>query len=166
MNGTWMWVVLGVLIAIVIGFLLMSAILDRKKHKKLKIENDRFKKIANEARGQVAILVNVLISKNEIKLKEFVPSVGKLKMSDINNLARDEFSKLEMTEGYKTIKNDETAKEFLEHYTSISKEKSNNWAKKNKADIEYFRKFEDGLEKEEYKIYTKNLKSRLTRKYK
>ncbi len=163
MNSIVMWGILGGLIAIVIGFLIISALLDRKKRKKAKLEKAETDKLKNAAVGNIAILMNIVVEKNEKKLAEFVPSVGKLKMSDINNIAKDEIKKIEKSDCFPYLKDGDI---LMENFLIISKEKSNNWAKKNKEQIEYFQGIEESLDKELYKEFKRVQKSRLTRKYK
>ncbi|CAM9124760.1 MHJ_0274 family protein [Mycoplasma todarodis] len=163
MNSIAMWGILGGLIAIVIGFLIISALLDRKKRKKAKIEKAEIDKLKNAAVGNMAILINLVVEKNKKKLKEFVPSVGKLKMSDINNMAKDEMKKIEKSDWFPYLKEEDI---LMENFLVISKEKSNNWEKKNQKQIKYFKELEEALDKELYKEFTRVQKSRLTRKYK
>ncbi len=163
MNSIVMWGILGGLIAIVIGFLVISALLDRKKRKKAKLEQAEIDKLKNAAVGNIAILINLIIKRNEKKLQEFVPSVGKLKMSDINNMAKDEMKKITETEWFKFLREEDI---LMENFSIIAKEKSNNWIKKNKEQIKYFKELEETLDKTLYKEFTKNEKARLSRKYK
>ncbi|TCG10476.1 MHJ_0274 family protein [Mycoplasma todarodis] len=163
MNSAVMWGILGGLIAIVIGFLVISAILDRKKRKKAKAEQAEIDKIKNSAIGNLAIMVNLVVEKNDKKLEEFVPSVGKLKMSDINNLAKEEFKRVETINWFQYLKEEDI---LMENFYAIAKEKSNNWPKKNQEQIKYFKELEESLEKEKYKEFKRIQKSRLTRKYK
>ncbi len=163
MNSIVMWGILGGLIAIVIGFLVISALLDRKKRKKAKAEQAEIDKLKNVSVGNLAIIVNLVVEKNQKKLEEFVPSVGKLKMSDINNMAKDEFKRIESINWFQFLKEEDI---LMENYYAIAKEKSNNWEKKNQEQIKYFKELEDSLEKEPYKEFRRVQKSRLTRKYK
>ncbi|NQZ28957.1 MAG: hypothetical protein HRT98_01080 [Mycoplasmatales bacterium] len=162
MNSIAMWGILGGLIAIVIGFLIISALLDRKKRKKAKIEKNEIDKLKNAAVGNMAILINLVVEKNKKILKEFIPSVGKWKMSDINNMAKDEMKRIEKADWFPYLKEEDI---LMENYLIISKEKSNNWEKKNQDQIKYFQDLEEALDKEKYKDFIRVQKSRLTRKY-
>ncbi len=118
------------------------------------------------ASGKVAILMNILISLNEKKLKKFVPSVGKEKMSDINNYAKKEFIRIKKDKLFKLISNNSST---LENFLLLSKTKSNNWKKQCPKAIEYFAKEEKTLsnsaEKEEFKKFKKEETTRLKKEY-
>ncbi len=84
-------------------------------------------------------------------------------MSDINNMAKDEMKRIEKSDWFPYLKEEDI---LIENFLIISKEKSNNWVKKNKEQIEYFKGIEESLDKELYKEFKRVQKSRLTRKYK
>ncbi len=163
MNGIVMWGILGALISIVIGFLIVSAFLDRKKRKLAKIEKAENDKMKETAVGNLSIIMNILIENNNKKLKDFVPSVGELKMSDINNMAKDEIKYIKATKWFRFLKEEDI---LMDNFSVFIKEKSNNWSKKNIKQIKYFQDLEKSIDKETYKEFKSLQKTRFEKRYK
>ncbi len=165
MQGPTMWIILGVLIAVVIGFLIVSAILDKKKRKQQLIAQNKEKEQKEMSAGKIAIIINILVALNKEKLKNFQPSIGKVKMSDINNLAKKELDNIKKSALYKNILSNE---EVLKHFLVISKTKSNNWEKQSSTSLAYFLEYEKGLKDKssKYSEFKKQNKTRLAKEYK
>ncbi len=162
-NSPIMWIVLGALILIVVGFLVFTSIVERRKNKKLKAEKAKIDKIKESAIEHVSILINLIADFNSKKLKTFIPSVGKLKMSDINNLAKKELTNIENSDDIKYMKEHDI---FLKHFYNLLKEKSNNWNKKQAESLKYFIKIEKSLNANKYATYKKEQIKRLEKVYK
>ncbi|MCP4336297.1 MAG: hypothetical protein GY679_00400 [Mycoplasma sp.] len=167
MQGMTMWIILGVLITIVIGFLFFSAILDKKKRKQEKEILKQQKQEESMAKGKVSILIGILVNLNNKKLEKFKPSIGKEKMSTINNYAKKELYRIKKDNLYKFISKDP---KILENFLIISKTKSNNWIKQCPKSIKFFGDLEKQTEKEsfkaEFEVFKKNQINRLKKEYK
>ncbi len=135
-----MWIVLAALILVVIGFLVFSSIWDRKKQKKIKIHQAKIKKDAHLNISRVAIWITAVVQEVQTQLKLFVPSIGKHKMSDINNIAKKELIKIKESREFKTIIVDkELYKTFVENIDILIKNKANLWQKKQKKVINFWK---------------------------
>jgi Na+-transporting methylmalonyl-CoA/oxaloacetate decarboxylase gamma subunit len=158
-----MWIILGVLISVVVGFLIISAVLDKKKRKQASIKEKEAQESKKQARGRVAILANVIVKENQKKLKEFIPSIGQLKMSDINNLAKDALEQIQKLSCFVLAKEDE---EFVNQFNLLLKNKSNNWLKQNKKQIIFMQKFEESLNLNDYKSFKEEESIKIIKGYK
>ncbi len=139
MGGMTMWIILGSLIGVVVIFLLVTTTLDRKKKKKIMVEKKEIALEVKDSGSNVSKEIKKIITKNTKDLKEFVPSIGKLKMSDINNNASKELKKIQQTKDFKLIKhNEEEYVLFSKHIKSLIATKSNNWDKLCSKDLEFF----------------------------
>lgn len=135
-----MWIVLAALILVVIGFLVFSSIWDRKKQKKIKIHQAKIKKDAHLNISRVAIWITAVVQEVQTQLKLFVPSIGKHKMSDINNIAKKELIKIKESREFKTIIVDkELYKTFVENIDILIKNKANLWQKKQMKVINFWK---------------------------
>jgi hypothetical protein len=118
---------LGGLIGVVSIFFIVSSIIDRKKRKKEKIEHVKMVEKSNTAAGKVSIYINLVIKKNKIALQRFIPSIGKIKMKDINHSARKALKNLTHKEFYSDLlASDEFVKDISRNLKNLIKEKSNN----------------------------------------
>ena len=125
-----MWIVLGCLIVIVIGFLGFSTLWDKKKRKKAKIYDENIKKEAHLSISKVAIWITSIIFEVNQQIVEFVPSIGRHKMSAINKIAKDELIIVKKSEAFKMILIDKDLhKTFIENIDILIKSKANSWRK-------------------------------------
>ena len=153
-----MWIVLGSLIGVVVIFLVVTSVLDRKKNKKIKIEKESLKKEVASSGKSVSEEVKKVVKENEETLKSFIPSVGEIKMSDINRKAKENLKTIKNSRNFKLLSHDSTISEdFDKHLKNMIKEKSNNWSKRNKEDINFF---------ENYKAPAKKVVSEIKKKTK
>ncbi len=129
MGGYVMWIVLGSLIGLVAVFVVVTTILDRKKRKRIKVlENQNLAEI-EEAKFEVLHFVEQVVQKNETLLKNFVPSVGKLKMSDIRKKAKEAIKKIIDSKEYKLIEHEEESENLIKVIDALKATNSNTWAK-------------------------------------
>ena len=142
MGGLTMWIILGGLIAVVVVFLLITTTLDRKKKKKISIEKKKLDDGVAASGKNISSEVKRVVKRNEKLLKDFVPSIGKLKMSDINKKSKDALVKVKKSEDFKLLKHIEKEyKSFTEHLDNLIENKSNNWTKANGKDIKFFEEY-------------------------
>lgn len=129
MQGYVMWIVLGSLIGLVALFIVVTTILDRKKRKKLKIIEQQTKAETEEAKLEILYFASEIINGNEKLLKNFVPSVGKLKMSDIRNCAKEAIKKLMASKEFKLVVDEDDSIRLIEAINKLKTENSNVWSK-------------------------------------
>ncbi|WKX02793.1 MHJ_0274 family protein [Candidatus Mycoplasma mahonii] len=146
MGGPTIWIVLGGLIGVVVIFLVVTTTLDRKKNRKLKVEKTKLDSEVKESGTKIAQEITKIVDNNNIMLKNFVPSIGKLKMSDINSIAKKELQDIQKSRTFKLIQhNKEEYDKFKKNLDTLIKNKSNNWLKNNEQGISFFKnyKFKD-----------------------
>lgn len=159
------WIVLGVLIFMVSVFLVVTSILDRKKNKKLKLEKETLQKEILLSGSKIAKQVLEVWQNNDLKLKKFVPSVGKMKMVDINNDAKNALLRIQSSRNYSLIKgNEEEFEIFSTQFKELLSEKSNNWQKRNIKNLQYFKNYQP-ISKDKEALEKKS-KSKLSKKRK
>ncbi|QLG43400.1 MHJ_0274 family protein [Mesomycoplasma hyopneumoniae] len=132
-------VVVVLLVTLIIGFFAYSFITNRIKLRKLKTEKEEMKKLANKSLAIFLARIIIIIEKNEELVENFVVG-SKLKMSDLNNLAKIHLLRIEkdpivdqiLKSGY------ETEKIFFDNLNLLIKKKSNLWKKRNSDEIRYF----------------------------
>lgn len=129
MGGIVMWIVLGSLIGLVALFVVVTTILDRKKRKKIKAQETLNLAEIEEAKLEILYYVEQIVLSNEKLLKNFVPSVGKIKMSDIRNKAKEAIKKMVDSKEYKLIEYEEESKELLKVISALKSANSNTWSK-------------------------------------
>ncbi|AAT27844.1 MHJ_0274 family protein [[Mycoplasma] mobile] len=154
------WVIFGLIVALAAGFFLFTFL--RDKRKKRIIREDKIRKlIKSEIIQQEIILeINNLITLNKQALDEFIPSIGKLKMSEINDISKNKLKELTESEKYfKYIKSQDEFKDFQNHLQNLSQNKANVWEKICSESLDFFKnKFEKIDWNDELKEY--NLKSK------
>lgn len=123
------WIIVGSLVAIVAVFLVVMSIRDRKKMKIEKVKADEIEKLREEARENVVLYLKLVIDENEKLLKNFIPSVGKLKMGDIRAKAKKALINFKNQEEFKFAKDSEANSKLIETYKKFEKENSNVWLK-------------------------------------
>ncbi|ASU14449.1 hypothetical protein CIB43_00558 [Mesomycoplasma hyopneumoniae] len=104
-------VVVVLLVTLIIGFFAYSFITNRIKLRKLKTEKEEMKKLANKSLAIFLARIIIIIEKNEELVENFVVG-SKLKMSDLNNLAKIHLLRIEkdpivdqiLKSGYETEK--------------------------------------------------------------
>lgn len=139
-TGYLVWVIFGVIVALAAGFFLFTFIRDRKKKKQIREEKIRMKILSENAQLEIVLEINNLIEYSNKMLEEFVPSIGKLKMSMINEIPKDFLKKLIESKKYiKYVKTQEDFIEFKNNTESLFKNKANTWAKVCEKELEFFK---------------------------
>ncbi len=129
--GAWIFLIIffGIIVALVI-----VAIIGAKKDKIEKmIENDKRKKIRNQASIDRVVLfssLNEIITNLEDEVKDFKPSVGIKSLGDINREASDNIKKIVKSNALKTIYlSDDYRLEIRPILDQLSTTKPSNWSK-------------------------------------
>lgn len=168
MGGVTLWIILGALVGIVAIFLIVASIKDRKKVKHVKELEKQALLAAKASVGSVAIYINLVAQANRKLLKHFVPSVGKLKMSDIKAKAKEALKELEKSDAYTLALKSESKDKIKKGFEELKHSNSNTWDKNASQTLKYFIEVEESLteDKEKYNQYKKEVKVELKRVYK
>ncbi|QBF34654.1 hypothetical protein EG856_01820 [Mycoplasmopsis phocirhinis] len=128
MPSNTIWIIFGVVIALLITFFIYSAVKDRLNKKKRKKRELMYKVNASSTKDLVVINLNLLYKKNQDLLKQFKPSVGEFKMSYIVDNARKYLLNLQTEADFKEyiVSNPDT-KKLLQHYAKLRDTRSTTW---------------------------------------
>lgn len=143
-----LWIIIGALVALVAIFLIVMSIKDRKKAKIVQAEKSEQDHIRGESRKNVIYFINLLIERNQKLLKDFVPSVGKLKMGDIRTKAKKSIQEFKKTREYKFAAESDSNKELIELIEKFEHTNSNTWDNKFKVEIKDLKAANAKLDKE------------------
>ena len=161
-----LWIIIGALVGAVAIFLVVMTIRDKKKVKIQKAEEEKLN-IEKQAAGKYLIIFLIeLIKKNEKTLKDFVPSVGKLKMGDIRDKAKASISSLKKGKNYRLASDSEANERIIELIDLFQKENSNNWNKTFTKEIAQLNKDIAKIDKEEIKELKSEIVELLKENYK
>lgn len=162
------WIVIGSLVGLIAVFLIVFSIKDRKKAKLIKEQKEEIEQKKNESSKNIVVFINELIKRNDKMLKNFVPSIGKVKMNDIRTSARKAISIFKEKQEYKMARESETEEsiEILEILNKFNEENSNIWDKKLEAEIKLLNKKQKEYEKEFVDSYKKVVKKIINEAYK
>lgn len=168
MGGVTLWIILGALVGVVAIFLVVASIKDRKKVKKVRALEKQADLAAKASVGSVAIYINIVAEQNRKLLKNFVPSVGKVKMSDIKDKAKIALKELEKSDAYTLALKSESKDEIKKGFEELKQLNSNTWDKNATKTLQYFKGVEESLteDKEKYSQYKKEVKEELKKVYK
>lgn len=141
LDNTVIWIILGVFLALLIGFFIYSFIKEKIQRKKIKEAAELLKNEGEVFHREIVIKVNQLIRLNQEQLDNFEVSIGKYKMSDITLSAHNILKNYAASDSFKTyITNEPKYKDFLINYVALKDNKSNLWANKQANEIKYFEK--------------------------
>lgn len=135
-------VVIVLLITLLVGFFSYSFISNKFKLRKLKEEKEELKQLTNKTLAIFLARIIIIIEKNNDLVDNFVVG-NKLKMSDVNNVAKTHLQSLQkdpivaqiLKSGY------ETERIFFDNLALLANSKSNLWKKRNAVEIKYFSDF-------------------------
>lgn len=144
-----MWIILGSLIAVVAIFLIFTGVMDRKKNKKIKFENQQLELMRQNASPLIAIWVKIVIDYNNHFLAIFKPSIGKFKMSDIRQAAKKSLQLLMQQKPYELIENSQDHVEIKNRLFELLQNGSNNWNKNHHETIDFFQKHAQEISEDE-----------------
>lgn len=124
-----MWIVIGVLVGVVIIFLVVASVFDKKKAKKAKVANQKLEEQKAEAGEKVTLFLDEVVARNNKLLINFKPSVGNLKMGEIKSKARKALMEFKRTQEFKYAKASEKNTKLIKLYEDMHKDNSNVWMK-------------------------------------
>ncbi|VEU66232.1 Uncharacterised protein [Mesomycoplasma conjunctivae] len=136
-------VVLIVVLAVgIVGFISYSFISNKIKRDRIAKQKKQMLELENEVMAKYIARIDVVIAEQFAILDKFVVSVGILKMSDINSLAKISLANFRNSPKIIEAFVDNPFKSsdlFINNISELAKAKSNLWAKKNSENLKYFR---------------------------
>lgn len=141
------WIIFGLLLALLIGFLVFSFVKDKMKNKRLIQKRLELKRATIRTSKELAIKIYSLIQLNEEWVKEINPGQSIIKMKDVNFVSRSILKDIYESKAFKTIyiDSEDTDPNYAKNIKSLIDRKSNLWTKYCQNEIEYFKKFHDEL---------------------
>ena len=165
MSGIVTWVILGSLIFIIFIFMIVMGVIDKKKQKKFKKEQEVLEALKLKSPEYISTWVNEVIENNRKLLKEFVPSIGKLKMGDIKIRAHKSLVILKKKKEFIIGKEVKKSKKAYESFDQLLNCTSNTWEKKCKDALEYFSQYKIEEETEELKMFKESSQKEIGKVY-
>ncbi|MGL4343337.1 MAG: MHJ_0274 family protein [Metamycoplasmataceae bacterium] len=148
MNDWIVWVIFGILIVGLIVFMLFSFIKDKKKNKEIFRKKIELKKATEKTSKELAVKIKIIIEKNNQEVQNFIPSIGNIKMKDINFLTRKMLKEIKESKMFKLIYlKEQSNKVFVDSLDVLIETKSNLWEKKCQNEINYFFNLEKEFQK-------------------
>lgn len=159
-QSTQFYVLLGIVLFLIFTIFLYTVINSQVKKYKLKKQKTKDRINSDHLYLKIMVYLKFLLNENEKKIKNFVPSIGNLKMSDINQKSKFflENLKNEIQEETKKISfiNDEL-KKILIFSDNLYFTKSNLWNKNLQNEIKSFEEIYQKLNLNDEKL--KNLQA-------
>ncbi len=142
------WLVFGILLALLVGFLVFSWVRDRNKNKKILTKRVELKRATIKASKELAIRIYAMIEMNEKYLSEVNPGFSKVKMKNVTATSRNFLKDIYDSKPFKVlyIESDETDPQYSINLKKLIDTNSNLWEKYCSNEIEYFKKFYKELE--------------------
>ncbi|WP_128008856.1 hypothetical protein [Mycoplasma sp. ATU-Cv-508] len=134
----WAWIVLGSLLGTVVVFLLISALKDKRKNYVVKKETEKHEALKEHARQLVGIWVEIVDWHNQKLLDQFVPSIGKIRMSEIRHRARTALELLTEKQEFQIMSESEANQDMVQAFEKLRRSNSNNWTKNNRDELKLF----------------------------
>ncbi|WP_235732217.1 MHJ_0274 family protein [Mycoplasmopsis felifaucium] len=146
-GGMTMWIILGVLIVVILGIFIFTAVKDSLRKKKKKKQDAEFAKKTNEQMQIMNIRLKTLMEINEAYLEKFEPSIGDFKMREIVKVANDYLDNIQRDPDFREfIVNSNNTKDFLRAFVKLSHTRCNNWNKQCQDVKEFFDKYVSELD--------------------
>lgn len=152
MSNNWtIWLIFGLLLAALIGFLVFSFFKDKIKNRKIAQKRYELRRATIKTSKELAIRIYTLIEINNKYVKEIVPGRSKIKMKEINFKARNFLKQIYDSKAFKTIyiDSDDTDPKYAKNLKNLIDQKSNLWNKYCNEEIEYFKKLHNELNDDE-----------------
>ncbi|WBP83782.1 MHJ_0274 family protein [Mycoplasmopsis edwardii] len=142
------WIILGVLIALLVAYFIYSWIKERIKKKKNKLAAIQMEKNSVIYWNEIAVKINELVKLNREKQENFVVSIGEFKMRELNNAASETLEEMMNEYEFKNfLISSEKYTNFVGNVRVLKDLNSNLWDKKLSNTVLKF--FEQEVEKSE-----------------
>ncbi len=154
MDNNWViWLVFGLLIAALVGFLIFSFVRDKNKNKKIIKKRIELRRATAKTAKELAIRIYTLIEMNDEYIKEVKPGFSKIKMKNVNSIARNFLKEIYDSKAFKVIyiDSEDADPKFANSIKSLIDTNSNLWNKYCNEQIEYFKNFDQELK--DYEMY-------------
>lgn len=152
MDQNWVvWVVFGLLLCLLVGFLVFSFIKDKRKNRRLAQKRAELRRATIRSSKELAIRIYTLIQFNQEKIKEIVPGESKIKMKHVNFTAKKFLKDIYESKVFKTIyiESTESDPNYSRNIKTLIDTKSNLWNKYCQNEIKYFESFHNELLEDE-----------------
>ncbi|MGL5357885.1 MAG: MHJ_0274 family protein [Metamycoplasmataceae bacterium] len=139
MDNWIVWLIMGLLIALLVGFMVFSFLKDKKRNKEIFKKKLELKRVTEKNTKVISVKVTMIIEKNKQELESFISSIGNKKMKDINNASRDLLKNIRNSKEFKLIYiKGESNPLMVSNLDALINVKSNLWEKKCKENIVFF----------------------------
>ena len=125
-----MWIIMGVLVSLIAIFLIVMAIKDKMQLKKQKEETKKLEAKQKESIKNVLVFLEEIYLYNEQLLKDFQPSIGKIKMGDIKIKIKIILTKFSVSNIFTHAKKLEENAKIVAILEKMKKQTPTTWNKK------------------------------------
>ena len=145
------WLIFGLLIAALVGFLLFTFFKDKRKNRKITEKRIELRRATARSSKELAIKIYTLIELNEEFIKEVKPGSSRIKMKNVTITCRRFLKDIYDSKAFKVlyIESDEADPEYSKNIKKLIDVNSNLWSKHCVEEISYFKKFYDELRDDE-----------------
>ncbi|MGL5522259.1 MAG: MHJ_0274 family protein [Metamycoplasmataceae bacterium] len=151
MDNWIVWLIMGLLIALLVGFMVFSFLKDKKRNKEIFKKKLELKRVTEKNTKVISVKVTMIIEKNQQELENFISSIGNKKMKDINNASRDLLKNIRNSKEFKLIYvKGEANPLMVSNIDALIDVKSNLWEKKCKENIEFFAQLNEELKNDPF----------------
>lgn len=148
MDQNWVvWLIFGLLLALLVGFLVFSYVKDKRKNRRLAQKRAELKRATMKSSKELAIKIYTLIQFNNQKIIEIRPGQSDMKMKHINFTAKKFLKDIYESKVFKTIYLDssDADPDYAKNLKNLIDRKSNLWNKYCQNEMNYFKRFHDEL---------------------
>lgn len=134
------WVFFGLICVALIAYFIFSFIKDKKKQKKIRIQEKETEKKTHEKYQEYIFQINEVIDENKNLLDSFIASIGKMKMGEVTKKASLFLESIYNSRIYLAFFKDNLKyTKFVKNLSVIAKTKSNLWEKKCQSQLSFFK---------------------------
>lgn len=130
-----MWIIIAILVFLIVIFLIVMAIKDKMQAKKQKEEAKKLEEKQKESIKNVLVFIEEIYLYNKQLLKDFEPSIGKIKMSDIKNKMKKILSKFSDSKIFSLAKKLKENKKIINIFEKMKKETPTTWNRKLSSEM-------------------------------
>lgn len=141
------WLIFGLLILALVGFLLFTFLKDKRKNRKIAEKRIELRRATVKASKELAIKIYTLIEINKELIDQVKPGTSKIKMKDVTNSSRIFLKEIYDSKTFKVIyiESDEADPQYAINLKKLIDTNSNLWYKYCNDEIKYFKNLNDQL---------------------
>lgn len=141
------WLIFGLVILALVGFLVFTFVKDKIKNRKIVEKKIEIKRATIKTSKELAIRIYSIIEKNNDFLKMVIPGSSKIKMKHVNSTCRRFLKEIYDSKPFKLIyiESDDADPDFAKNMNKLIETNSNLWNKYCINEIEYFKQFDEQL---------------------